>query len=292
MSVLQQGSDEWKAKRRECITSSDASVLMEVHPRGKTALQLYNDKKNGEETLINSAMQRGMDLEDDARDWYTVERAMTFCPQVIFSKTNPCFMSSLDGISADGKEIIEIKCPGEKNHALISSGNIPKYYYSQCQWHLLVTGFTSITLISYDGFDGVWKEIKRDEEYISLLQERAEEFLEYLQSDIPPPCSEKEFINVEADKCAMEKIGRWLTISSQLKTLKQEEDLLKDMICSMGDDGNFTINFEGKPIVRAVRKNRTGAVDWEKLCKELEIKQEIIEKYRKESIGFYQLKAV
>ena len=113
-----QGSPEWLAFRKTKVTATDASAILGLNP-WKTRLQLYHEKlSNDPPKPCNEAMQRGNDLEPIARDLFKIKTGHKMEPRVV---VKDWAMASLDGINA-WNEILEIKCPGEKVHAVAVAG--------------------------------------------------------------------------------------------------------------------------------------------------------------------------
>lgn len=177
-----QGSDQWLELRRTKITASDAAVIMGLSP-WKNKIQLYYDKKNKIESNKTSAMQRGIDLEPIARDLYEIKTGIEVIPKVILKDWA---MASLDGMSVCGNHIVEIKCPGKKDHDLALQGKIPEYYYPQLQHQMYVCNLSTVDYFSFDGFDGVIVNIKRDHEFIARMIIAELEFYECLMNCIEP----------------------------------------------------------------------------------------------------------
>ena len=86
-----------------------------------------------EERPANGAMQRGKTLEPLARRAYVSHTSIDVEPVCVQSLAYPWMRASLDGLSADGRRVVEIKCPGEKDHQLAGSGSVPgKYLRRSC----------------------------------------------------------------------------------------------------------------------------------------------------------------
>lgn len=126
---MEQGSPEWLALRKTKITATDASVIMGANP-WKTKSQLYQEKLSDDPPKPpNARMQRGVVLEPIARALFCFKTGHHMIPKVI---VRGWAMASLDGIN-DRDEILEIKCPGEKDHSLAMRGQIPEHYFPQLQ---------------------------------------------------------------------------------------------------------------------------------------------------------------
>ena len=128
-----QQDDEWLELRTGFITSSNFSTIMANNGKafGNPALQyamriaIESKTKRNIETFKNEWMERGLELEQEARNAYS---DLTFT-----DVTNGGFMefgrfgSSSDGLAGEG--MIEIKCPKYSTHfeRLIKGGSDPTY---------------------------------------------------------------------------------------------------------------------------------------------------------------------
>lgn len=134
-SGMEQGSIEWLNLRKTKITATDSCVIMGAS-HWKTKIQLYHEKMSPEnKNFTNAAMQRGIDLEPVARDLFFIKTGIQMHPQVVVSDWA---MASLDGICDMGMHILEIKCPGPKDHAIALEGKVPDHYYPQLQHQMWV----------------------------------------------------------------------------------------------------------------------------------------------------------
>lgn len=173
-----QGSSEWLALRKTKITATDANSIMGVNP-WKTKEKLLLEKISDDEQIQTPAMKRGLDLEPFARDLFSIKTGISVHPEVIIKDWA---MASLDGISDCGKYIVEIKCPGKKDHECALNGNVPEHYFPQLQHQMYVCNLDSLFYYSFDGFDGIIVDVHRDQEYIDKMIEKELDFFYLLQS--------------------------------------------------------------------------------------------------------------
>ena len=108
-------------------------------------------------------MQRGKRLEPLARLAYVNHTGIDVEPVCVQSREHPWMRASLDGLSADGRHVVEIKCPGEKDHRLAASGCVPEKYYAQLQHILAVTGLGEIYYWSFRFDHTVLLKVDRDD---------------------------------------------------------------------------------------------------------------------------------
>lgn len=150
----------WMAARCGAFTASRAADLMARTKTGPSASRgnllalLAVERMTGScvETYSNAAMQRGTDLEAEARDAYSFAQGVAveevgFVPH----PTIPWCGCSPDGmIGADG--LLEIKCPASmmKHLDALRSGAHAVEYRWQLQHQLMVTGRQWVDAVSYD----------------------------------------------------------------------------------------------------------------------------------------------
>lgn len=189
---LSQGSPEWLKWREDGIGGSEAGSVMGVNPYCD-AYELWQRKLGLLPPVeVNEAMERGHKLEPEAREIFELETGLIMNPACYVHDDYSFVRSSLDGISVDERILLEIKCPGLKNHIEALSGKIKPYYYAQMQHQLLTTGaelcyyFSYTDLLEVDGWTSPPIEVRRDEEYIKRLLEREQKFWDCVLTETPP----------------------------------------------------------------------------------------------------------
>lgn len=195
---VKQGSDAWKAKRKQCITATDLPILI-GDSIWKTPYKLWREKVGlDEEEEPNSRMLKGLELEPFVLEKVNQKLCLKMKPSVLLSdnEDSQWAMCSLDGAQfhKDGSIIYatEIKCPNAEDHETAKKGKVPQKYKAQVQWQLFVTGLWVIYYASYHEEDLVILEVKRDDSYIYQLYEKAVQFKRCVDQFIPPEMTEKE----------------------------------------------------------------------------------------------------
>jgi len=136
---LEQGTEIWHRWRNEGIGASDAPAIMGDNP-WKSASYVMKEKLYGYSTFTNDAMQRGKDLEHQARIRYQLVNGIKVRPVCIQSNKYEWLRASLDGLSYNGSSVLEIKCGKKTYHYCKSYDTVPKHYYAQLQHILTITG--------------------------------------------------------------------------------------------------------------------------------------------------------
>src|SRR5271166_4747574 len=103
-----QGTPEWRAWRKSMIGASDAACILGIG--FLSPFQLWEQKLGLREDQESSpAMKMGLDIEDDARDWFQAKTGIKVSPAVVIHPEYKWMHASLDGMSEDRKTILEIK---------------------------------------------------------------------------------------------------------------------------------------------------------------------------------------
>lgn len=271
-----QGTSEWLSLRKTKITATDAAVIMGAS-HWKTRIQLYNEKLSDEPPAPpNERMKRGTDLEPIARDLFCIKTGHKMQPRVVIKDWA---MASLDGIN-NWDEILEIKCPGEKDHAIAVSGKVPDHYYPQLQHQMYVCDSDKAFYFSFDGIDGVIVEVPRDEKYIKKMVEREFEFYQCIINKTPPAPQEGDYIE-RNDALWSQCASKWKAIIDSIKQLeKEEEELRKQLIFLSGES-----NSKGGGI-SLCQVNRRGNIEYARIP---ELQGVDLEQYRKDSINTWRI---
>ena len=176
---FEQRTDEWYAIRRGKMSASNAETIIANGKGLETYIynlmaEYYSSAEK--ENYINADIQRGIDLEPEARlefEFYTDLDVQ----EVGFVEYNDFIGVSPDGlVGNDG--LIEIKCPNDSIYfKLLLSNNIKPEYIAQMQMQMYVTDRQYCYFVSYNpNFEKSLyiKKINRDEEMIEKLKKGLE----------------------------------------------------------------------------------------------------------------------
>lgn len=194
----QQRTPEWFAERLGKVTASRVHDIIARTKSGYSAArdnylsQLVVERLTGHvaESYSNSAMQWGTDQEPFARAAYelytgSMVEEVGFIKHPIISDSG----ASPDGlVGADG--LIEIKCPSTAT--MIETWldeTIPAKYITQMQWQMACTGKTWCDYVCFDprmpeGLQLYIKTIKRDDEYVAMLEKEVSTFCGVIRSTL------------------------------------------------------------------------------------------------------------
>lgn len=183
---MEQRTEEWFNARLGKVTASAISNVLSSGVTHKNyLLQLVSERLTGEktETIVTPAMQHGIDNENDARLLYVerhqgvIEEGFIDHPKVSMSGMSP------DGLTSDGKGLIEIKCPQNKTHTeTLIEQKVPSRYLNQIMWQLACCpdreycDFVSYNPAFPDNLKLFVKRVPRDNDYIKKLEKEVKAF--------------------------------------------------------------------------------------------------------------------
>lgn len=196
--MSEQGSEAWLAEKAGCFSASTASALMAKGRSGQPSATRANliarlavERITGRyvEGFKSAAMDRGNEVEQEARDAYSFERAVAL--ETVGFIRHPsianCGASPDALIGADG--MAEFKCPvADDRHlqALLSGAHAVEHRL-QCQFQMMVTGRQWVDVVSYcpwfpSGLQLAVARIERhDETIVEIVGEIAKADLEINQ---------------------------------------------------------------------------------------------------------------
>lgn len=273
---LQQDSQEWLDKRRDCIGASDAPIIM-----GKsiwtTPYVLWKRKLGLEpEQKLNDAMLEGKYKESSARIEFVRQTGIEVFPKVFIHDNLNWMMASLDGISKDGRIAVEIKCP--KNGRLYDE--VPEIYMPQLQHQMEVCNLDKIYLFSFNGTNGKMLLVNRDQEFITDMIEKETRFYECMICLESPSISKNDYI-VRNDL-------DWNFFSEEYKKKKKEMEILEIEVDSVKESlvklsSNENCCGSGIKVSKIYRK---GNIDYRLIP---ELKNVDLENYRKAIIQSWRI---
>lgn len=189
--MMEQRTDAWFDARMGRATASRIADIIAKTKSGPSAsrqayaVQLALERITGqrEAGFTSASMQRGADLEAEARAAYETERG-ELVREVGFIDHPSIEMSgaSPDGM-VGGDGLLEIKCPDSKQHLeYLRLQTVPAKYKPQVQWQMACTARAWCDFVSYDprfpeGLQLHIVRVPRDAEYIAELETEVKAFL-------------------------------------------------------------------------------------------------------------------
>ena len=282
---LEQRSQEWFDFRKKHIGASEAPIIMKESP-WKTPRQLMLEKWDmiDKPSYTSRSMQRGIDLEDIARETYMKMTEKEVSPLVVKSLDYPFMVASYDGISKDMKTIVEIKCPGEEDHEMAKNQKVPRKYFHQLIQQMVVAGVDSVDYFSYrDINDVALVTVHLDEVEMKKLIREEKRFWECWQNLEEPDLMPQDFAE-RNDVEWMIAASEYLLAKKSLKEMEQLEEASRRHLIELSGG----INCEGGGI-RLHKQVRKGLVDYNSIP---ELKIVNLDKYRKPCIQSWRLTEV
>jgi len=206
--MSEQRTDAWLAERAGKATASRVADLTAKVKNGWGAsranmiAQLVAERLSGQclDTYQSAAMQRGIELEDDAiaayefAEGHSVERVGFIPhPELEWAGASP------DGLVGDDG-LVEVKCPNLSTHiATLRGAKIPAGYVKQMQWQMRCTDRQWCDFASYDDRLPVRlqlhvQRVHRDDELIANLEADVESALAEVETIIT------ELVGTEPEK--------------------------------------------------------------------------------------------
>lgn len=184
---LIQGTPNWFAWRRDGVTATEAAAIVGESKWG-TAMTVYRDKKNPPDYSEKSAVQEwGSRIEEllrqkfaeNHKDFHVVQGD---CWEDDWRK------ASLDGEITDsqGNKYI-LECKTGRNASDWDNDSVPRGYYAQVQWQMLVTGMRRVYFaVLINGFEYFERVVEFNEAYANDMLAKCSKFWDDYQAGIMP----------------------------------------------------------------------------------------------------------
>ncbi len=275
-----QGSPEWHLFRSKHINSTDCAPILGVSPY-KSATVLWEEKLGlREREPMNEKMQRGVELEDQARQCLSRKIGIPLKPAVFEHGERKWQAASLDGYDMETRVACEIKC-GQSAYNQALKGIIAEYYRSQLQHIMSVCDLSFIHYFCYlSDEENVLITVYRDDDYIRNMIEKEFEFWQGLQSLTPPP---QKYIERTEEKW-MEKVQLWKEANQKKKEYEELESSLRRDLIEMS--GESCSKGGGVKVSKIVRK---GNVDYNSMIEKYNITD--AESFRKPAIVSWRIES-
>lgn len=295
---LSQRTPEWLQWRAQGVTASEAAIILGRSPY-KTPWQLWAERtgvRPTEDLSANPFVQRGISLEDVARQGFEQRHKTLLLPLCAESDVHPELRCSLDGVSHTG-EPVELKVPILKTYEQIREQGEQATAYQlawvQLQFQLYVLDAPHGWLV----FDlcrpsspALEFHIARDDAF--LQQELVPGCLNFWTAiqtgKAPPQDSERDlYVPVDGDLTEWQEAAQ--TYRALMEDRGQLERQLKHLKDTLAQTEAVFIRLMGPALmaeaagVRVTRYRQNGTVDYQALLVEVapELDPAIVERYRK-----------
>lgn len=182
---IEQQTQEWFEAKAGVPSASNFNKIVttkgEISKQAEKYLyQLAGERITGirEEIYTNQAMQRGCELEAEAREYYELVNGVEVKQVgICYPNEDKKYACSPDGLIGDDG-MIEIKCPLLSTHvSYLVKGKLPSDYFQQTQGQLFVTSRKWVDFMSYyPGVKPLLIRVYPDEEFIKKLSVALDKF--------------------------------------------------------------------------------------------------------------------
>ena len=202
LHYVDQRTPEWFALRLGRLTASDAKDMLATIKSGEAAarrdlrMRLVCERLTGQAvedtTFQNADMQRGIDLEPEARRAYEAHTGHLVDTSVGFMSRDDCAAGcSPDGV-IDVTGLVEIKCPRPARHVgYLKAGSVPPEHRAQLVHQLWVAGPDAqwVDFVSYcpqlpAHLQLFIVRLERDEQEIAAYAAKARAFLDEVDTEV------------------------------------------------------------------------------------------------------------
>lgn len=276
---ITQGTPEWHDWRKKGIGASDVAALFGKSPY-KTKRDLWFEKAGlGEPDDEDRSyiFRRGHEAEADLRELF-IKHAQAPIEPACFEK-DEIFLASLDGY-LKAIAVFEFKLVGaEALKKAKESGEIPDHHWVQIQSQLHASdsdkGFWGGKAPKVKG--GIVVEIGRDEKFIKLIREMAEEFMESIRANKVPDLSDQDTLFLSKPE--------HVALFAALKRAKSEKERIESEFKDLEEKAkalaaHARVRCNGVLITEVLR---SGSVDYLKIPEVKALTEEYIESFRKRS---------
>lgn len=286
------GSEAWLAIRKQDqygrirFGASEAPTLMGVNPYATIADLALDKWTPAEVTTPNDAMIRGNVLEPALVDY-----ASTLLGQPVTTPDEMHYLgrliATLDGITADGKVIVECKTTTSYS----SDDEVPPAYYWQAIAQLAVcpaADYVLVVVLDKRMRLGTWR-VNRDADDINRLFDRADYVGEYLdRKEMPPDAdiTERHVIAMHPNPAGVLELGSagvalvviWQAAKEARELAEREEQDARNMLTAFLG-ANETGAVDGIPVVTYKQRKGSTTVDWKAVARD---HKDLLDKYRKQ----------
>ena len=234
---LDQRTDAWKAWRNLGVTATDATVILGANPY-KTVWRLWAEKVGKilpADLSRNPNVQRGVELEDEARRLFQIKHLTCVMPACAESDVDPLFRASFDGLTPENVPV-ELKCPGEKVLTEVRTqgpaSKTVQMYSVQVQHQMLVSGSNHGWLVFYDNVAHslIEFDIQRDDVLIERLLTEGRTFFECVTKKVEPTKDPERDVFIPAEGEAQ---TLWTAAARDFKQADREIEALQAKISDL-----------------------------------------------------------
>ena len=220
----------------------------------------------------NAAMAWGTRMEPQARLAYEDRTGLVMEPLVLVDGE---YSASLDGLTLDGKLLLEVKCPAKGKASALwqaaAAGEILEHYRWQIQHQLMVSGAELAHLFVWTEDEAVLLEHAPDPDSFTILRDGWDAFWHHLTTDTPPPLTEGDTV-VRTDEAWIAAARQYIALSAQADEIGDKLVEAKKRLLGLAKHTS-----EHGAGVAVSTYWKSGTIDYKRLVQTLEID---VEPYR------------
>src|SRR5690625_2158227 len=179
--TLDMSREDWLKERQKGIGGSDASAILGFNP-WKSLFELYIEKRSDKvQEIDNEAIHWGSVLEDAVAEEFTRRTGIRVRRrnEIFRHKEHDWMIANIDRDVVGERALLECKTTNAFNLDAWTGDEIPPAYMCQLQHYMAVLDYEKAYIaVLIGGQKFIWKEIKRDDEFIELMIELERDFLE------------------------------------------------------------------------------------------------------------------
>jgi putative phage-type endonuclease len=294
-STNQMEHQEWLEQRKKGLGGSDIAALFGLN-KWKSAIKLYLEKigeapeqEAGEAAYWGNVLEEVVAQEFAKRTGMKVRRRNA----ILQHEEYDYMLANVDRLIVGKKEGLECKTASEYLKGEWDEEQVPDAYFIQCQWYMFITGYDLwhlAVLIGGNKFRHF--EVKRDDELIEILKNKAVEFwTEHVIPKNPPPFDGSQAStdllsalypdstgqDIDLPGYLEEKLKTYDYLKEQLDEVKEEKQAIENEIKGLMGESERGFIGERKITWKTVKSQR---LDSKALKKD---HPDLFEEYAKES---------
>lgn len=195
----EQRTPEWFAARLGCITASRACDIVATIKSGEAAarrdlrIRLVCERLTNrpvEDAYTNTDMQRGLDLEPQARTAYEFATGVSVKQIGFLRSVEHLAGASPDGVIGEFDGLVELKCPRSARHLMyLREGGVPAEHKPQLLHQLWISGASFVDFVSFDPLMPERLQLfvvrlERDDKEIAEYEKKALAFLADVDNEV------------------------------------------------------------------------------------------------------------
>lgn len=230
---LEQGRDLWLESRKNTFNASECGALFGCSPFfPKNQDDLAQVKYGGRTVYQNKAMTAGLEAEPIIRAYAEELSGEPLEPMVGCLDDDERFRASFDGITFDGKRILEAKNSKGTYDYIVKHNKAPEHYYLQVQHQLLVSGANWCLFVVRNPESGLMIPLVI-EPNVEIQNEIYVKWIEFetKYKGVELPDSEEERTDTEWEMVAL----KLREINQRKKELEAEEAEYKEALLAMAN---------------------------------------------------------